>query len=106
MRRISVKKWAHFKEPRYPWARFLGGHWTKEFPRRPGRYPVANRQGIFCGFRQVSYHFDGPDDGHPADVYLVDAKQAPGDRETWAGWWWSEPLPALPECPSWDETKE
>jgi hypothetical protein len=70
------------------WERFLGGHWTREQPTKPGHYPV---QGVKCG--EV--------DGNTPSI-LVIVYKAKGElrlTQSWGGWWWSEPLPNLPPTP-------
>jgi hypothetical protein len=61
------------------WRRFLQGVWQKEMPnQKPGKYPVATRDGELAGEIWVWKHENS----------LIAAKK-------WEGWWWSEPMPYL-----------
>ncbi len=63
------------------WTGFLNGRWTKDEPTRPGKYLVADRQGVQCG--EIVFYLD----------------QASGKiRSTnkWGGWFWSRPMPPTP----------
>jgi hypothetical protein len=72
------------------WKRFLQGCWTREPPTVKGTYPVANRDGQQCGYRHVTF-IDGVmwDQGH--------------EGQFWSAFWWSEPMPELPEPPHWED---
>ncbi len=73
------------------WAKFIQGHWQREMPTGPGRYPTANRVGNTTGSRVVYTH---PTTHKPQ-----------GDRP-WKGWWWSEPFPEMPRAPMWDDNPD
>lgn len=67
-----------------PWALFLGGHWTRVQPIRPGRYPVATLEG-------------DPVDPVRSRVVGKDGREqglAPGEPG-WVGFWWSLPYPQM-----------
>lgn len=79
---------------KYPWATFHAGQWTKEKPKIPGIYPIASREGEYCGVISVKFH----------DGILVNAR---GYAVLWEGWFWSEPLPAPSKAPPpWDGVSE
>lgn len=70
------------------WALFLGGHWTRERPTKPGYYPV---EAVTCGDQ---------DGVVPSlTVLAYDDHGQLRFAQSWGGWWWSEPLPALPPPP-------
>jgi hypothetical protein len=64
------------------WEKFLGGHWTREKPTKPGSYPICAVGG-----------------GSTNQMLLVVELQ---DKSmlylpSWGGWVWSEPSPGLPQ---------
>jgi hypothetical protein len=77
------------------WKKFINGHWEKTFPEKAGVYPTATREGCRATDRHVALIRGG---------HLVDTTSyRPIDKSTtWAGWWWSEPIPALPPPPDWE----
>jgi hypothetical protein len=70
------------------WERFLGGHWTRVRPTKPGYYPV---EGVACG--QL------PGKAPSTTVLAYDDQGTLRFSQSWGGWWWSEPLPMLPPPP-------
>jgi hypothetical protein len=67
-----------------PWALFLGGHWTRFRPTKPGRYPLATCEGDPVD--PVRSGVIGP-----AGQELGLAPSEPG----WQGYWWSLPYPQM-----------
>lgn len=80
------------------WQRFSTGFWQKALPKKPGTYPTADREGNRGPDRTLvrtkrDKIFD------PASPF----KNYEDGGTDWAGWWWSEPYPDLPEPEGWDE---
>ena len=66
---------------------FMRGEWTLEMPTKPGAYPV-------CAL------------GTPAGFFTIVVYERPcltgsvlTPTQPWGGWWWSEPLPHMPNPP-------
>ncbi len=66
------------------WKRFFAGHWQTELPQTAGLYFIATRQG---------------EQGFTRAVYQNPLTKAYAAVTAWGGWWWSEPIPALPSTP-------
>lgn len=73
-----------------PWDEFRCGWWQRTRPTRPGTYPVATREGMPAGHRELFPLVTGGVREH------VGFGQ-PG----WEGWWWSRPLPSMPIAGQW-----
>lgn len=84
-------------EWRNPWIDFLKGNWSLTAPTAPGVYPVATRSGHQKGFITVHATFANGTQrllAHVSDKERVEVTRA------WSGWWWSQPVPALPAAPT------
>lgn len=74
------------------WLDFTQGYWQKEVPTRPGKYPVAARNG---------------ERAHDRILVLSGGKIIDACCHTeelisnWGGWWWSKPIPELPVPAEW-----
>ena len=83
------------------WLKFMGGHWTKEKPTKEGDYAITDRDSYkMCRGKPLSYRTVG--------VYNYDGKLRMtvgwADEKNpmpWGGWWWSEPMPKLPNPGEW-----
>ena len=64
------------------WLQFARGHWTRDMPTQPGRYPTKTLDG-HIGPDLVTYQAK---DGGVVGLY------------PWVAFWWSEPYPAMPDC--------
>lgn len=74
---------------RGPWALFLGGKWTRTQPTKPGLYPVATLyEGAHVGHRLMVKR----------NGKVVQA-DVPVNQPGWQGWFWSQPLPPMPQAP-------
>lgn len=69
-----------------PWADYIGGHWTRTKPERPGIYAIATREGHHVGYREFQMR-----EGEVVDTLVV--VNEPG----WQAWFWSTPLPSPPK---------
>lgn len=80
------------------WEVFHKGKWTKDPPKSPGCYPIADRDGIFRGVCVVEF-------SHSAKkLFGMVAGSSSADVNTvWKGWWWSVPLPAFPVPKDWEK---
>jgi hypothetical protein len=67
------------------WAKFTAGHWQQTIPQKKGEYPIATRDGLFCGVRGVVFLYEG-------------RYQSAGPHQ---GFWWSEPMPDFPPTGPW-----
>jgi hypothetical protein len=80
------------------WKRFLTGHWQKEMPKREGAYPIHPRSDPrYPGMTANVVHHDGK--YFCANYLPLGRNWADGhipEGTSWAGWWWSEPIPDLP----------
>ncbi len=72
------------------WTYFLQGEWTREVPRRPGKYPIANVKGAVIGEAYLyRKEVGGP-------MHIASRKTALHDLSGgWDGWWWSRPMPSI-----------
>lgn len=70
-------------------ARFVCGQWTLERPTKPGTYLIAARGTQVGASSQTNVLYEDP---RTNEVCWV---------TPWGGWWWSEPLPTLPQTPDW-----
>lgn len=67
------------------WQRFLAGHWTREAPTRPGAY--------------VTCPLECPASRTFPTAVAIEREGRVELLEPWHGWFWSEPLPQLPNPP-------
>jgi len=64
------------------WAFFLNGHWRREMPTRPGKYPIANNQGTQVGYITLIMAPGGK--LRAAEPHL---------NNGWDGWFWTRAQP-------------
>lgn len=82
-------------------SRFLSGVWRRRAPDEPGLYAIAGRDGGFIGYCLVAQR------GEELRYIRIfgDRKtpymEASNPREVHVGWWFSQPVPALPAAPRW-----
>lgn len=78
---------------RHQWITFLDGDWQKEMPQEEGIYPVASRTAADCGESSSPAQIDV--------IFLCGDKLVSYKKSQ--GWWWSVPLPDMPQPPKWRE---
>lgn len=67
------------------------GKWTLEIPDDQGYYARGTRDGQFVDFVQVVTHYGDP--------YFLIGPDVVRSADSWKGYWWSMPLPMLPDPP-------
>lgn len=70
------------EKSRKKWEVFLNGHWQKEIPQKAGEYPTKSVDDYAGGL--IVVYIDR------------DTKRAKSTK-SWGGYYWSEPLPSLPD---------
>ena len=65
------------------WLNFLKGKWVQDMPLQEGTYFLADNEGRQCGNKGIVYIDSKP----PHSCKSV---------ESWGGYWWSVPIPKLP----------
>ncbi len=66
-----------------------GGRWIREMPARPGTYWTRTHDGMDAGLRSVC--------ADPRNGSLYDPRAIALGGCEWGGWWYSEPIPEIPE---------